>query len=54
MTGCVHVAMMTACVLHYGWFVLASLIGSGLGSFIVVRFWKTGELNGNGRDLKQK
>lgn len=46
--------MSGVCVMHYGWFVLASLIGSGIGSFIVVRFWKTGELNGNGRDLKQK
>lgn len=35
---------MSPCVLHYGWFVLASLIGSGIGTSLVLRFWKTGEM----------
>lgn len=37
--------MSNVCVMHYGWFILASLIGSGIGTFLVLRFWKTGELD---------
>ena len=46
--------MTTPCILHYGWFVLASLTGSGIGTSLVLRLWKTGqltdELDGGGKN----
>lgn len=33
------------CLLAYGYIFLAALLGAGLGTFLVLRLWRTGELD---------
>lgn len=37
------------CALHYSGIFIASLLGAGVGSFMVLRFWKTDELDDDDR-----